>query len=300
MKLFLRQAPENGWLGGPKEKQFTLSYKSIDYEITVEQCAERQITILSPEISTSENLLAVFHSLDMLLMLFDGQFYSVNGVFENNIEVTHSFQKRLLPSCKSADFMIGVDNILIDYENALSAVFLRRWIALRDELDLIHKMMLYSVSSVQMPVDMKCAFMTESFLGLSELVNEKKKDFILPSIQKGNSKLKKYLTVIIEYYGQDIFHKECEKSKEQFAKILVDSRNRIAHIKSKQERRYLNGKESVLYLGKLSLLYRVVLFDLLEIPEEFYNSKLQRRTDTLNQYHGIVNGFLEKLNDENP
>ena len=299
MKLFLRQAPENGWLGGPKEKQFSFSYKNINYEITVEQCAERQITILSPEIITSENLLDIFYSLDTLLMLFDGQFYSVNGVFENNVDVTHSFQSRTLASYKSADFMIGADNILIDYENVLSAVFLRRWIALRDELDLIHKMMLYCVSSVQMPVDMKCAFMTESFLGLSELVNEKKKDFILPSIQKGDSKLKKYLTVIIEYYGQDIFRKECEKNKEQFAKILTDSRNRIAHIKSKQERRYLNGKESVLYLRKLSLLYRVVLFDLLEVPEEFYNSKLQRSTDTLNQHHGIVSSFLEKLNNEN-
>jgi hypothetical protein len=60
MKLFLRQAPENGWLSGPKEKQFTFSYKDIDYEITVGQYIKRQITISSPEITTTKNLLDVF------------------------------------------------------------------------------------------------------------------------------------------------------------------------------------------------------------------------------------------------
>lgn len=89
-----------------------------------------------------------------------------------------------------------------------------------------------------------------------------------------------------------------QKNKEQFAKILVDSRNRIAHIKSKQERRYLNGEESVLYLSKLSLLYRVILFDLLGMIEESYKGKLCRRTDALNQWQGIASNFLEELGDK--
>lgn len=101
----------------------------------------------------------------------------------------------------------------------LSAELLKRWIDLREELDLIHKMMLYCVSNVQMPVDMKCAFMTEVFIGLSELVNERKIDFLLPIIHKGESKLKKYLTAIIEYYGQDIFHKECKKTRNNLQKF---------------------------------------------------------------------------------
>ncbi len=298
MKLFLRQTPETRWLSGPKEKQFTFSYKDIDYEITVEQYVKRQITISSPEITTTKNLLDVFYTLDTLLTLFDGQFYSVDSVFENDTEITHSFQCRTLPSYKTADFMIGAGNILIDYESVLSAALLRRWVALREELDLIHKIVLYCVSAVQMPVDMKCAFMTEAFLGISELVNERKTAFVLPIIQKRESKLKKYLTAIIEYYGQDVFREECKKNKEQFAQILTDSRNRIAHTKSKQGRCYLNGEESVLYLSKLSLLYRVALFDLLEIPEEFYNKKLLRRVDALNQHQGVVSGFLEKLRYE--
>ena len=58
---------------------------------------------------------------------------------------------------------------MIDYESVLSNDLLKRWIILRDELDLMHNMMLYCISDVQMPVDMKCAFMIEVFSGISEL-----------------------------------------------------------------------------------------------------------------------------------
>lgn len=53
---------------------------------------------------------------------------------------------------------------------------------------------------------------------------------------------------------------------ETFSAALKESRNRIAHIKAKQGKLFLDGKESVLYLCKLSMLYRIILFDLLEIP----------------------------------
>ena len=298
MVLFLSQKPDNGCLRSSSQCQFIFSHEDIEYKITVEQSAVRQITISSsPEKTTSRNLLNVFYSLDTLLMLFDGQFYPVNVALENNVDITPSFQNRIA-SYKSADFVIGAGNILIDYENILSSQLLKKLIDLREELDLIHNMVLYCLSNVTMPVDMKCAFLTESFLGLSELANEKNVDFSLPTIHKRESKLKKYLTSIIEFYGQDIFNKECEKNKEQFAKIIVDSRNRIAHIKSKQNQRYLSGSESVLYLGKLSLLYRVVLFNLLEIPRESYNGKLRMRTDALNQWQGILSNFLQALSDK--
>lgn len=111
MRLLVSQTLTNGRLGGPKKKQFFFSHECIDYEIVVEQCGERQITISSPEKNTTRNLLNVYYSLDTLLMLFDGQFYSVNRALENNQDVTHSFQCRTLPSYKSADFMIDTRNI---------------------------------------------------------------------------------------------------------------------------------------------------------------------------------------------
>lgn len=64
--------------------------------------------------------------------------------------------------------------------------------------------------------------------------------------------------------------------------ILVNSRNRIAHIKSKQNRKFLNGDESVLYLHKLSLMYRIILLDLLDIPLNRYKERLSNRIETIN------------------
>jgi hypothetical protein len=294
MKLLVSQAPEKGWLSGPKYKLFSVSFQGIDYEIEIEQCLERKITISQLQNDTYHNLLSVLYSLITLLMLFDGQFYEYNRVLENNQEITSSFRHRALASYKSADFMVGSGNILIDYEDVLSSALLKGWIDLKEELDMIHNMVLYCLSNVQMPVDMKCAFMIEAFLGLCELVKEHKPDFSLPTIHKGDSKLQKYLCAIIEHYGHNIFYMESHRSKEQFAQVLTDSRNRIAHIKKKQERLFLNGDESVLYLSKLSLVYRVILFDLLGISEVYYNSKLNAKTDTLNQWNGVLHKFMEK------
>lgn len=291
MKLIVCQAPEKGLLGGPKEKHFTFSYKGVDYEIAVVQCGYREIDISST--NTLKNLRHIFYSLDMLLMLFDGQFYPIKHVMENEQDVTDCFQKRTLPSFKSADFMIGGGNVLIPFDSILSADLLGKWLSLREELDIIHNMLLYCTSSVQMPVDMKCAFMIESFLGVSELVNQSKEEFTLPSVPKGESKLNKHLMAVISHYGQDIFCEECKHNMEQFTQILTDSRNRIAHIKSKQNRYYLSSAECVLYLMKLSLLYRIVLLDLLGIPMECYTKNLLARVDVLNAHEGIMQNFLK-------
>lgn len=84
------------------------------------------------------------------------------------------------------------------------------------------------------------------------------------------------------HYGQEIFRGEYQKDLEGFVQILVNSRNRIAHIKSKQNRKFLNGDESVLYLHKLSLMYRIILLDLLDIPLNRYKERLSNRIETIN------------------
>lgn len=87
---------------------------------------------------------------------------------------------------------------------------------------------------------------------------------------------------IASHYGQEIFRGEYQKDLEGFVQILVNSRNRIAHIKSKQNRKFLNGDESVLYLHKLSLMYRIILLDLLDIPLNRYKERLSNRIETIN------------------
>jgi len=87
---------------------------------------------------------------------------------------------------------------------------------------------------------------------------------------------------IHSHYGQEIFRGEYQKDLEGFVQILVNSRNRIAHIKSKQNRKFLNGDESVLYLHKFSLMYRIILLDLLDIPLNRYKERLSNCIETIN------------------
>lgn len=297
MKLTIKQRPENGFLGGPKNRYFSVCHEGITYEIAIEQCGERKITITSPEGGTYNNALEVYYTLETLLMLFDGQFYPVVSAFDGDTEVTSSWKRRALPCYHSADFMVGTGNALLDFEKVLNWQLLEKWFALKKELDLIHNMVLYCLSSVEMPKDMQCAFMIEAFEGLCELVEQRMPEITFPRAKKGESQLQKYLLTIIPLYGTPIFEKEMQCNAEIFTQILVDSRNKIGHIKSKQGRTYLDG-ECVMYLMKLSLLYRVVLFDLLGIPSDLCSNQLNLRVQAIND-HEVMQNFLKKLGETN-
>lgn len=297
MKLVVTQKPENGILGGPKELTFSMRYGNADYELSIEQCIQRTITVASKGMVSYSDLLEVYYSLETLLMLFDGQFYPVVSVFEDDRESTHYWQERALSCYSSADFMQGTGNVLAYFEAVVNAERLLKWISLREELDIIHNMVLYSLSSVQMPKDMQCAFMTEAFEGLSEFVSKRKQEVVFNKAKKGESQLKINLLTFIENYGRLIFQEELKTNADILAQILVDSRNRIAHIKSKQSRIYLDGAESVMYLMKLSLLYRTVLFDILGIDTGGDTEiRLIKRVQSINE-HNAMKKFLQKLGE---
>ena len=95
-------------------------------------------------------------------------------------------------------------------------------------------------------------------------------------------------------YDPIIFSKELSHNKNEFAQILVNSRNRIAHIRTRENQRFLNGEESAMYLVKLSLLYRVVLLKLLGIRENLYINLLEEGVCFLNE-QDIIKNFLSKL-----
>ena len=71
-----------------------------------------------------------------------------------------------------------------------------------------------------------------------------------------------------------------------------------AHFKSKQGRVYLDGAESVIYLQKLSLMYRIVLMELLEIDESVYLTRLSSQVKLINE-HDTMKKFLQKLDEAN-
>ncbi len=274
MMLTITQRPTDGALGGPYSKYLRIHHENVDYSISITQCVERCITVEASKNGSLEQTLGMFYSLESLLMLFDGQFYPITKALDGNVDVTHSFQKRTLASRHSADFMRYSGNMMLNFEDALNEGVFLSWLDLRTELDLIHKMVLYCVSDVAMPADMKCAFMVEAFNGVYDLVHAKIPSICIPHIEKGESRLQKCLLTIMQNYGIAIFLNELQHNANKFTQILVDSRNRIGHIKSKQDRVYLSGPECVIYLLKLSLLYRVALFELIGINSSQYNDRL--------------------------
>ena len=292
MNLSITQQPINGILGGPKHKGFAVSVNNTAYNISIDQQCQREVSISSPA-GKYEDATSIYYSLVTLLMLFDGHFYPVVNAYDGT-DITESWNKRALPSYSSADFMLGTGNKLIEFDQILDAQLLQNWCALKKELDLVHNMVLYCLSSVEMPKDMQVAFMTEAFKGVCELIHVRNPNFALPINSKNKLELKAAFLAVVDQYGLDIFKEELSRNKEGFAQVLVNSRNRIAHIKSRQNKRVLDGGESVMYLMKLSLMYRIVLFDLLGISKSVYDAALSSRVQTINN-HKIMKAFFNSL-----
>lgn len=138
MKLIINQQLENGCLGGPKHVLLSVESENEIYQISIEQALKRKITIESSGETDIQKLLGIYFNLSTLLMIFDGQFLSVDSVYENEVEITQSWKKRTLPCYVSGDFLRGAGNILIGFEQVLTEQLYYDWCQLRKELDLIH------------------------------------------------------------------------------------------------------------------------------------------------------------------
>lgn len=146
-----------------------------------------------------------------------------------------------------------------------------------------------------MTADVKCAFMIELSEPLIEIVKEHTSFFssLIPGTH--NTSLKNYLDALITKYGVEIFQRELSNSYEQFLSAIVNSRVRIMHIKREQKGRYFNGEESVLCVLKISLLYRRIMFELLDIEEGNYKVALSRSVSSINKRNDVLEKFLGEL-----
>ena len=182
MEFIVRECPNNGILGGPFEKTITayIGQQHSLAEISIEQFGERIITVHTVEDASIYDLHHLYFDLKRLIMLMDGQFYPITSVTQDGVEITTSIQKKLLPNYFSADFMIGENNRLINFDEVLSETLFSNWCLIQEELDIVHNTALYCLSRVEMPVDMKCAFLIEAFIGVGEIIQSKKSEFVLP------------------------------------------------------------------------------------------------------------------------
>lgn len=107
--------------------------------------------------------------------------------------------------------------------------------------------------------------------------------------------LKNCLDTLIKKYGVDIFRKELSNNYEQFLSAMVNSRVRIIHIKREQKGLFFNGNESGLYTLKMSLLYRKIIFEVLNINELDYKDNLIKCVSRLDEWADVLDKFISKF-----
>ncbi|MCF0158885.1 MAG: hypothetical protein HUJ83_10290 [Veillonella sp.] len=300
----IRQRPEKGILGGPLTCRFSVEYKGIIANIKLEQRIER-ITKITPVEDTDLGWYwSLFNILDMLFFLFDGEFYNIQKI---NIKGFHgdgrsladekaNFVDNRVSYYKSADFVKGSHSSFLNPLNHLNGIIFNKWVNIVEELDISVNIAFYSLSEMQLPIDGKIALLIEAFEPLADLA-KKPLDFSVEKGKRGNSTLAAIIETFISCYGGEIFNVErTNDGYKEFVKVAKDSRNRVMHAKSRQNRVYFSGEESVLYAIKFSYLYRRVLLEILGIDYSLYKTKLQDSVARWNSWEGVSCRFLtEKL-----
>lgn len=296
---------EKGCFGGPYSAEFQID-NPVALQIEVNQLGTRIINIISEVDVLVDDLYSVFTRIERLLMLFDGRFFPLTELVFSDSSITSQEQ---LSACsqhlllqrlsyyRSSDFCICSVNKLLDFNATLTAELYRKWEAVLLDLDIVHQVFLYSLCDNKQPVDMKCSFMIELAEPLVEIVKAHRHIFEgLNPGRKGTS-LKQCLEALVKQYGEQIFDKELSNDYDMdgFLQILVNSRVRIMHIKRRQQGQYLNGKESMLYIVKMYLLYRCILFDLLGISISEYRDCLLKCISYWNNLNDAMAIFLHKI-----
>ena len=169
-----------------------------------------------------------------------------------------------------------------------------KWEQLLEELDIAHQMYLYAMGDTKITVDVKCAFLIELSETLAEVLKAYTNSF--QKLKPGNgTSLKACVKALIEEYGKDIFEREMEANEKEFLSTVINSRVRIMHIKRNQKIKYFDGNESVLYILKLSLLYRRILLETLGVEKQVYVDKLRKCVSRLNRWNDTLDKFLLRL-----
>jgi len=274
------------------------------FHIKVEQCGIREIMITSDEDVSVIDLHAVFSRIERLLMLLDGTFISLSEIrlsesdtVEENVLSSRKehFMKGRLSYFSSADFCNYSVGKLLGFNSVLTTELFCKWEQLLDELDVVHQMYLYSLSDSGITVDVKCAFLIELAEPLIEIIKKHTNFFTSLTPGARGTSLKNCLDVLITKYGVDIFRSELSNNYEQFLSAMVNSRVKIMHIKREQRGVYFNGNESVLYILKMSLLYRRIMFEVLNIDEVNYRDNLMKSVLRLDKWNDVLENFILKL-----
>lgn len=292
---------DNIILGGPHVAEFET--RDNKFFIKIEQCGYRKISIKASEETSVFELYGVFTKIERLLMIFDGQFLNLENLeFTDSSDTEKSMLKSVgnnlmhqrLSYFKSSDLVSYKVDKLLEFEEVLNSDLYDKWEQLLEELDIAHQMYLYAMGDTKITVDVKCAFLIELSETLAEVLKAYTNSF--QKLKPGNgTSLKACVKALIEEYGKDIFEREMEANEKEFLSTVINSRVRIMHIKRNQKIKYFDGNESVLYILKLSLLYRRILLETLGVEKQVYVDKLRKCVSRLNRWNDTLDKFLLRL-----
>lgn len=292
---------DNIILGGPHVAEFET--RDNKFFIKIEQCGYRKISIKALEETSVFELYGVFTKIERLLMIFDGQFLNLENLeFTDSSDTEKSMLKSVgnnlmhqrLSYFKSSDLVSYKVDKLLEFEEVLNSDLYDKWEHLLEELDIAHQMYLYAMGDTKITVDVKCAFLIELSETLVEVLKAYTNSF--QKLKPGNgTSLKACVKALIEEYGKDIFEREMEANEKEFLSTVINSRVRIMHIKRNQKIKYFDGNESVLYILKLSLLYRRILLEILGVEKQVYVDKLRKCVSRLNRWNDTLDKFLLRL-----
>ena len=292
---------DNIILGGPHVDEFET--RDNKFFIKIEQCGYRKISIKALEETSVFELYGVFTKIERLLMIFDGQFLNLENLeFTDSSDTEKSMLKSVgnnlmhqrLSYFKSSDLVSYKVDKLLEFEEVLNSDLYDKWEHLLEELDIAHQMYLYAMGDTKITVDVKCAFLIELSETLVEVLKAYTNSF--QKLKPGNgTSLRACVKALIEEYGKDIFEREMEANEKEFLSTVINSRVRIMHIKRNQKIKYFDGNESVLYILKLSLLYRRILLEILGVEKQVYVDKLRKCVSRLNRWNDTLDKFLLRL-----
>ena len=292
---------DNIILGGPHVAEFET--RDNKFFIKIEQCGYRKISIKALEETSVFELYGVFTKIERLLMVFDGQFLNLENLeFTDSSDTEKSMLKSVgnnlmhqrLSYFKSSDLVSYKVDKLLEFEEVLNSDLYDKWEHLLEELDIAHQMYLYAMGDTKITVDVKCAFLIELSETLVEVLKAYTNSF--QKLKPGNgTSLRACVKALIEEYGKDIFEREMEANEKEFLSTVINSRVRIMHIKRNQKIKYFDGNESVLYILKLSLLYRRILLEILGVEKQVYVDKLRKCVSRLNRWNDTLDKFLLRL-----
>lgn len=292
---------DNIILGGPHVAEFET--RDNKFFIKIEQFGYRKISIKASEETSVFELYGVFTKIERLLMIFDGQFLNLENLeFTDSSDTEKSMLKSVgnnlmhqrLSYFKSSDLVSYKVDKLLEFEEVLNSDLYDKWEQLLEELDIAHQMYLYAMGDTKITVDVKCAFLIELAETLVEVLKVYTNSF--QKLKPGNgTSLRACVKALIEEYGKDIFEREMEANEKEFLSTVINSRVRIMHIKRNQKIKYFDGNESVLYILKLSLLYRRILLEILGVEKQVYVDKLRKCVSRLNRWNDTLDKFLLRL-----